>query len=94
MTNYGHKRRNIVKVCVKYVSRPLNSSVGALKNIIVIFKCQCQKDDDGTFDTDTEWDKVDFQKVLFEFAYSVKEVTKLELKWKLCLIVRDAFEMC
>lgn len=54
MTNYGHKRRNIVKVCVKYVSRPLNSSVGALKNIIVIFKWQCQKDDDGTFDTDTE----------------------------------------
>lgn len=98
MTNYGHKRRNIVKVCVKYVSRPLNScpwlkdfnqsSVGALKNIIVIFKCQCQKDDDGTFDTDTEWDKVDFQKVLFEFAYSVKEVTKLKIKWKLCLIVR------
>lgn len=96
-TNYGHKRWNIVKVCVKYVSRPLNScpwlkdfnqsSVGALKNIIVIFKWQCQKDDDGTFDTDTEWDKVDFQKVLFEFAYSVKEVTKLKIKWKLPQVV-------
>lgn len=45
-TNYGHKRRNIVKVCVKYVSRPLNScpwlkdfnqsSKGALKNTMMM----------------------------------------------------------
>lgn len=74
-TKYGHRHRNIVKVCVKYlVSRPLNSCpwpkdfnqsfVGALMNIIVIFKCQCHEDDDGTFDTDIEWEKTDFQKLL------------------------------